>query len=132
MFASASAVPGNYTLTLTGTSGGISQSLPLQVRVVQNLVYLQVQNYNFAFIPVRLAVTTGATVYFYNADPAHTWCGAYDTGAKSIMFTTMISTTSPDINTFGLWSITLTAPGSYTYFDTYHPSIGNGTIIVSG
>ena len=126
VFASASATPGNYTLLISGTAGGVSESQSLAVRIVPNIVYLQ----KFTFIPSTLTVKSGSTVYFYNADPAHTWCGVYDSGAKSMMFTTVISTTSPPINSYSLWSITLTTPGSYTYTDTLHPG-QNATITVT-
>jgi len=131
VFASASATPGNYTLTVTGTSGSTSQPLSLAVRVVQHLVYLQ----KFTFIPGTLTVSSGSTVYFYNADPPHTWCGGYDSGDKSIMFTSVISTTSPAIHTYSIWSITLTTPGSYSYVDAIihaYVAAPNGTIIVTG
>jgi len=131
VFASPSATPGNYTLTVAGTSGSISHSQPLAVRVVDNLVYMQ----KFAFSPGTLTVTPGTTVYFYNADAAHNWCGVSDSGAKSIMFTTIISTTSPVMSSFTIWSITLTTPGSYTYSDSIphaYVAATSGTIIVSG
>ena len=128
VFASAGATPGNYTLTVTSKSGNFSNSQPLAVRVVQNLVYMQ----KFAFSPASLTIKSGTTVYFYNADPPHTWCGVSDSGTKNIMFTTIISTTSPVMQSFSLWSLTFTQPGTYSYFDSMHTSGGNGTIIVSG
>ncbi len=127
VFASASATPGNFTVSVAATSGTFSASVPLPVRVVQNLVYLQ----SFEFSPTSLTVKSGSTVYFYNADPPHTWCGVYDSGAKTLMFTSVISTTSPAINSYSIWSITLTTPGTYTYMDTLHTSAGNATIIVT-
>jgi plastocyanin len=128
VFASASATPGNFTVTVTSKSGSVFDSQQLAVRVLNNLVYMQ----KFAFSPVSLTVKSGTTVYFYNADPPHTWCGVSDSGAKSIMFTTVVSTTSPVMQSFSIWSLTFTQPGTYSYFDSMHATGGNGTIIVSG
>lgn len=124
--ASKSANAGNYTVTLTGASQGQVKSTSISVRVVQYLVYLSY----YAFDPTNVTVPTGSTVYFFNTDSQHDWCGETDSGDKTISFTSIVSTTSPTITSFSLWSITLAQSGTYSYMDTEHPSSGTGTIVV--
>lgn len=119
--------PGNYTLNVTATSGNQVESTSIQVRVVQHLVYLSY----YAFNQSNVTVPKGSTVYFYNTDAPHSWCGESDSGDKTIMFTSIVSTTSPVISSFSLWSITLAQGGTYTYMDTEHTTSGTGTIVVA-
>ncbi len=124
--ASSSENVGNYTLTASATSQGQVQSTSIQVRVVQHLVYLSF----FQFSPANFTVPKGSTVYFYNTDAPHNWCGESDSGDKTISFTSIVSTTSPTIASFSLWSITLAQGGTYSYMDTEHTTSGTGTIVV--
>lgn len=125
--ASAAVVPGNYTLEIGASSNGVVQSVTLKVMVVQNIVYLQ----GFSFLPTNLTVSQGSTVYFYNADAPHNWCGAFDSGDKVISFTSGTSTTSPTVSSFTSWSFTFSAPGTYTYIDTDHVDSGTASVVVT-
>jgi plastocyanin len=116
---------GNYTAAVSATSPGLIQSAPIQVKVVKYLVDLSY----YQFSPVNLTVPKGSTVYFFNTDAPHIWCGETDSGDKTISFTSVVSTTSPTIHSFNLWSITLSQAGTYTYMDTEHTTSGTGTIV---
>lgn len=75
---------------------------------------------NFAFIPVNVTVTKGATVTWTNTDSApHTVTS--DGGAFS-------SSTLADGGTF---SHRFTTTGTFVYHCAVHPSMA-GTVIVSG
>lgn len=117
---------GNFTLNVTAATTSQVQSASIPVRVVQHLVYLSY----YAFDPTNVTVPKGSTVYFFNTDAPHSWCGETDSGDKTISFTSIVSTTSPVISSFTLWGITLTQGGTYTYMDTEHPTSGTGTIVV--
>jgi len=117
---------GNYTLTVTAATSSQVQTASIPVRVVQHLVYLSYYTFN----PTNITVPKGSTVYFFNTDSPHSWCGESDSGDKTISFTSTVSTTSPVISPFSVWSITLAQAGTYSYMDTEHPTSGTGMIIV--
>ena len=125
--ASTSQSVGNYTLSVTAAAGSEVQSATVPVRVVQHLVYLSYYTFN----PTNITVPKGSTVYFFNTDAPHSWCGESDSGDKTISFTSIVSTTSPVISSFSLWSITLAQSGTYSYMDTLHPTSGTGIIVAN-
>jgi len=75
---------------------------------------------DFAFSPSYVEIPAGGTVSWYNAGSApHTVTsssGAFGSG-----------TISPG----GGYGVTLTVPGTYTYYCSIHPSM-SGTIVVTG
>lgn len=75
---------------------------------------------DFAFSPSYVEIPAGGSVSWYNAGGApHTvtsTSGAFDSG-----------TISPG----GGYGVTLTVPGTYSYYCAIHPSMG-GTIVVTG
>jgi plastocyanin len=127
--ASSNATPTNYTVSVSGVSGGNTASASFNVRVVQNLVLM----INSAFKPTQLNVTAGSTVFWQNLDGPSAQCGqTTGTGVHSVVFTT-IAANSSALHQFGVFSYTFTTPGNYFYYsgaDSDH--LMNGTISVTG
>jgi plastocyanin len=75
---------------------------------------------DFAFSPSYVEIPAGGSVSWYNAGAApHTvtsTSGAFGSGT---------------INPGGGYGVTLTVPGTYTYYCSIHPSMA-GTIVVTG
>jgi plastocyanin len=101
---------------------GASVAHPSQEAAMAELQYsgASVSIVDFAFSPSYVQIPAGGTVSWYNAGGApHTvtsTSGAFDSG-----------TISPG----GGYGVTLTAPGTYSYFCSIHPGM-SGTIVVTG
>jgi plastocyanin len=80
-----------------------------------------------AFVPDNLSVKVGTTVYWINLDaPA-----GGDAEIHNVIFTSGATVTSPDMHQYDVYSYTFTAPGTYKYFCSYHPSSMQATITVT-
>jgi plastocyanin len=75
---------------------------------------------NFAFSPGRIAVKTGTTVTWLNADDT-----PHTVASSSKLFK------SKALDTDDSFSFTFTTPGMYEYFCSLHPYM-TGTVVVEG
>ncbi len=126
--ASATAATGNDTITIQGVSGTNTQSATFTLRVVQYRVVM----FQSTFIPAKLNVTAGSTVYWQNLDGAAGGCGSSGAGPHNVVFTTLSGANSSTIKQFGIYSYTFTTPGSYFYYSSLDPDhVMNGTITVT-
>jgi plastocyanin len=113
--------PGNYTVTIEGSSGSLSVSYSFTVQVVKYLVIAQFQTFG----PSSLNVTVGTTVYWINLSTDKNM--PYD-----VVFTTInvhSDTLNPD-PAFDSFSYTFTTPGVYPYYCAYASTM-KGTITVT-
>jgi plastocyanin len=113
--------PGNYTVTIEGSSGSLSVNYSFMVQVVKYLVIAQYQT----FAPRNLNVTAGSTVYWINLSTDKNM--PYD-----VIFTTInvhSDTLSPN-PAFDSFSYTFTTPGVYPYYCAYASTM-KGTITVT-
>jgi plastocyanin len=113
---------GLFVLLALPTAAGASVGEPTREAAPAAMQYAgaSVSIIDFAFQPSYVEIPAGGSVSWYNAGGApHTVTsssGAFDSG-----------TISPG----GGYGVTLTAPGTYTYYCAIHPSMG-GTIVVTG
>lgn len=127
--ATTSAQPGNDTIQISGTSGSLSQSINLPVKVVQYDVVIQ----SGMFEPAVLNVTAGSTVYWQNLDGPALVCGVASPGGgqHSVVFTTIPGANSSTLKQFQSYSYTFNTPGSYFYYSSIDSDHSvNGTINV--
>ncbi len=122
--------PGNYPVTIEGSSGTLSLNYSLTIQVVQYLVFAN----RGLFQPSNLNVTVGSTVYWMNisTDP---------NGYSDIAFKTN-GVTSPGLfpcvtaeygpTACGVWSYTFTTAGTFPYICNALPACGGGTVTVTG
>ncbi len=121
LVAPASIAPGNYTVTIEGSSGAFSVNYTFTIQVVKYLIIAQY----YRFSPGNLNVTVGSTVYWINLSTDRNQ--PYD-----VIFTT-IHVTSPTLNptpAFDSFSYTFTTPGVYPYYCAYLSTM-KGTITVT-
>ncbi len=117
-----SIAPGNYTVTVEGSSGSFSVTSSFTVQVVK---YLIIARY-YTFEPRDLNVTVGSTVYWINLSDDKNQ--PYD-----VIFTT-INVHSPTLNpnpAFDSFSYTFNAPGVYPYYCAYLAAM-KGNVTVTG
>ncbi len=131
--ASANAAVGNGTITVHGVAGPYSQSSSFTLKVVQ---YRIVMLHN-TFIPSKLNVTVGSTIYWQNLDGPAGGCGAPSTGSglHSVVFTTIPGANSSGISQFGIYSYTFNTAGSYFYYsslDSDHAMNGTINVVATG
>jgi len=108
--ADSNVAPGDYKVTVVGTSGSFSATNSLTIRVVQYLVIAS----NKVFTPSQLTVKAGSTVYWLNLGmPVGNDRQEYDVsiGALNVQSTTLVG--GPFFDSF---SYTFTTPGTYQYF----------------
>ena len=74
------------------------------------------------FAPANLTVAVNATVIWTNEDRSV---------VHNVVSTGSTSFSSGDISPGTTWSLTLTKPGTYTYFCSYHPWM-TGSVVVVG
>jgi plastocyanin len=121
--------PGNYPVTIEGSSGTESINYTFMVQVVKYLITTQYGE----FSPGHLNVTVGSTVFWMNisTDP---------NGYSDVAFST-IKVTSPGLfpcvlnaysNACSVFSYTFTTPGTYPYVCNAVPACGGGTVTVTG
>jgi plastocyanin len=128
--ASTSLKVGNYTINVSGVSGPYSQTANFTLRVVQYRVIMV----GSAFMPGKLNVTQGSTVYWQNLDGPVAGCAGKveGTGAHSVVFTTIPGANSTSISQFGFYQYTFNTPGNYFYYSSLNSDhIMNGTIVVT-
>jgi plastocyanin len=121
---------GNYTINVQGVSGQFSQTANFTLRVVQYRVIMV----NSAFLPTKLNVTAGSTVYWQNLDGPIAGCAGKveGTGAHSVVFTTLPGVNSSAVYQFGIYKYTFTTPGNYFYYSSLNSDhVMNGTINVA-
>lgn len=120
---------GNYTIQISGNSGPNSQSTSFSVRVVHNLVRM-VRN---TFLPPKMNVTIGDTVFWQDLDGATAGCGASSTPSPhNIVFPTLPAANSQKtMNQFDTYSYTFTQTGTFFYYSSLDSDhLMNGTINV--
>jgi len=118
---SQSMTPGDYTVKVGLSYGGVSKFTSITARVVQYLIY-ETGN---AFSPSALTVKQGSTVYWINLDTP----GA-DPEIHQVNFTSGASAVSADMMQFDTYHYTFTTPGTYAYLCKYHVGM-RGTITVT-
>jgi plastocyanin len=128
--ASASVAPGNYPITIEGSSGTESVNYSFTVQVVK---YLVAANRGL-FQPADLNITVGSTVYWMNisTDP-NGYSDVYfkGLGVKSPgLFPCVLTQYGP--TACGVFSYTFTTAGTFPYVCDVLPACGGGTIIVTG
>ncbi len=125
--ASPTIAPGDYTITIDGSSGNYTAKVAFTVQVVQYLVVA----YGNEFSPANLTVTAGSTVWWldYGGIPG-------PENFADVTFET-INVMSPQLNgnSFDSFSYTFNTAGSYPYYCMYFgpPGVGgqNGVITVT-
>lgn len=124
--ASASTAVGNDTIKVQGSSGTNTQASSFTLRVVQYRV-IMLRN---TFIPAKLNITAGSTVYWQNIDGLAGGCGG-GFGPHNVVFTTLPGANSSTLNQFDIYSYTFNTPGSYFYYSSLNTDHAmNGTINV--
>ena len=133
--AASTAAIGNDTITVKGVSGTNSQTSTFTLRVVQNLVVLT----RSTFLPAKMNVTQGSTVFWQNFDGPAGQCNeggaGTSAGQHNIIFTTLQGANSPTLNQFDIYQYTFNTPGSYFYYsglDTDHLMNGTINVMASG
>jgi plastocyanin len=118
--------PGNYPVTIEGSSGTASVNYTFTVQVVQYLVLL---NFN-TFRPGNLNVTVGSTVFWINisGDPN----AQYDIIFNTIKVQSPVLDPCPSNRPNGctVFSYTFTTAGNYSYFCNVYSGM-KGTITVT-
>ena len=117
-------VPGNYTISLHGKVGGLTQDSSMTVRVVQNLVFMM----GNAFVPSNITIRPGSTVYWMSLDPPP---GAYP-GGHTVTFTSGTSAQSPTLQQYDWYSHQFVGQGEYAYHCNFHGPAMSGIVTVSG
>lgn len=130
--------PGNYTTQIrayaysspasSSTNNGPSttQTIALQIKIVQYLVYMQ--GYDFA--PHVITVKPGSTVFWMNLDPSESLSGIWTPGDHTVTFTSGVNATSEVLHQFDSYSLTFLTAGTYAYHCTIHPASMQGTVVV--
>jgi plastocyanin len=124
-----SLAPGNYPVTIEGSSGTESVNYTFNVQVVQYLVTTQ---YGL-FSPANLNVTVGTTVYWINVstDPNGYSDVAFKDGVTSPgLFPCVLAGYGP--SACSVWSYTFTTAGTFSYVCNAVPACGGGTVTVTG
>jgi plastocyanin len=116
--------PGDYKVSVVGTSGSSTYNLSFTVRVVSYLVTMS----NDAYTPSNLTVKAGSTVYWINADPTPGDREIHDVRSRSGPLHSPALYPNP---IFESWSYTFTTPGRYDYIDSYSDGLMSGTVIVT-
>jgi plastocyanin len=108
--AAPSVAPGDYKVTVTGTSGSLTETNSFTVRVVQNLIVVKDKAYN----PSHLTVKAGSTVYWLSLGLPSVGDNAqeYDVAFKTINVASTVLYGYPIYDSF---SYTFTTPGTYDY-----------------
>jgi len=105
-----SITPGDYPITIGGSSGTYSYRTTFTVHVVKYLITA----YAYAFGPPKLTVKTGSTVYWLDLGGVE--------GPENYLNLVFDGTSvqSPTLygNTFDSWSHTFTSAGTYAYHST--------------
>jgi plastocyanin len=121
---------GNYSISVKGVSGQYSQTANFTLRAVQYRVIMV----NSAFLPAKLNVTQGDTVYWQNLDGPVAGCAGKveGTGAHSVVFTTIPGANSSSIPQFGIYKYTFTTTGSFFYYSSLNTDhVMNATVVVA-
>ncbi len=129
IIAGASVAPANDTISVQGVSGANTQTASFTLRIVQYRVVMV----RSTFLPAKMNVTAGSTVYWQNIDGPAGGCGGASsgTGYHNVVFTTIPGANSSTIKQFGIYSYTFTTPGSYFYYSSLDADHSmNGTINV--
>jgi plastocyanin len=118
--------PGDYKITVVGTSGSLSVNGSFTVRVTQNLIIVN----NKVFTPASLTVKVGTTVYWINLDPATNGDDERETDVVFDAGNVQSSVLYPS-PVYSSFSYTFTKAGDYYYHSSMQARM-NGEIIVTG
>lgn len=115
--------PGNYTVTIVGSSGALAVDYTFTVSVVKYLIIAQYQT----FSPRNITVPAGTTVYWINLSTDRNQ--PYDVVFKTI---NVHSPTLQPTPAFDSFSYTFTTPGYYPYYSAYLAATMQGSVTVTG
>jgi len=118
-----SVAPGDYKVTIGGSSGGSSATASFTLHIVQYLILEQ----GNSFVTDTLTVKAGTTVWWINLDaPA-----GGDPEIHNVVFTSGATATSPDMMQYSTYMYKFASAGTYQYYCAYHPSSMKATITVT-